>query len=163
MWENIIMKHILLLLSVIVIYLSIYPWSIKDFIKRQTVTQEIKIGENNNYIRVFPKDLYNFIQEVKSVCNKNDKILFLSKEGKGENDFFLLSYELYPRKIFWISNLKPGPINWWLQNDMTPKSIAEYLRENEIHWIVSYGIDSVNDSSISPLKKISNYILYKKI
>jgi hypothetical protein len=149
---------------VIIIYWSIYPWSIKDFIKRQTVTQEMKIGENNNYIRIFPKDLYDFIQEVKSVCNQNDKILFLSKEGKGENDFFLLSYELYPQKIFWISDLKPGSINnWWLQNDMTPKSIVDYLRENEIHWIISYGISPVNDSSISSLIKISNYILYKKI
>lgn len=154
-------SRILFFISVFILVFSIYPWSIRDFLKNQ---KEAYTDDKKNNIRIFPERLYAFAQEVENLIVKKDSIIFISNDGKGEKEFFLLSYYLFPRKIYWISNSKPGPISWWIENDMSFQKISAFMDKYKISWIIAYDFDPpiYSNWKVSIAKK-NNFALYKKV
>lgn len=156
-------SRILFFISVFIIFFSIYPWSISEFLKNQI---ETTTDDKKNNIRIFPKELYDFAQEAENFSVKKDSIVFISKDGKGEKEFFLLSYYLFPRKIYWISNPAPGPINWWMENDLSFQNISVFVDKYKISWIIAYDYDfdpSIYSNWEASIAKKNNFALYKKV
>jgi len=141
---NINFRSIFFYFVLLLLFISIFPWSIKDFLKHQP--ELLKQSAS-----VFPQNLPVFAKAIKDEVNGSESIVYISQNGAGEKEFFMLSYLLYPRKIIWISDVIPGPISWWKQGDITQ------VESN--NWLITYDYD--NEKLTNKIKEINNLRLYK--
>ena len=152
---NINFRSIFFYFVLLLLFISIFPWSIKDFLKHQP--ELLKQSAS-----VFPQNLPVFAKAIKDEVNGSESVVYISQNGAGEKEFFMLSYLLYPRKIIWISDVIPGPISWWTEGIISETGISRLGEEKNIHWIITDDYDLVNTAKkIIKIKETANLRLYK--
>jgi hypothetical protein len=155
-------KYIFYIITVILL-ISIYPWSIKDFLyKNILMTQGLGIIFKEK--KVVSNEIRSLSENIKKSVKPGSNMLFISKNGTGYKDFYMFSYDLYPRNIYWISNINPGTINnWWLKNDLSEQAIHALIQEKHIKGIIYY--DFLPDYKIinNDSTQFENYYFFSNI
>lgn len=144
--------------------LGVWKWSIVP------LTQEIINGAYvsapqlvhwANGASPIPRPVQQFSEEIIRNISKEETLVFVTEQGMGEREYFSFVYLLFPRRVYWISNILPGPISWWNHVPFSREGIISYMNEKHIRYALTYDTGILSeDPSFQSILSEKPFVLF---